>query len=242
MTENLSAITQIYVDAFALFDPKRAVPAINVSFYPYVGINHTIRVRDGKVFIRIAELCREMPLREQKALAYILVAKLLRKRVPPAARETYAAYIKQREVRESALVRKKTKGRKIVSSAKGEFFDLDELFEQINSQYFQNSIPKPVLTWSARETFRILGHHDAAHDTIVISRSLDHATTPEFVVSYILYHEMLHIFHPTEIRDGRRYNHTPEFRRNEKKFRFYDAAERWIEDNIRSIRKRAMKR
>ena len=73
---------ELYAEAFRWFDPKRAVPPIHVSFYPYIGINHTIRVRDGEVFVRIGEICREMPLASHKGLAYILVGKLLRKKIP----------------------------------------------------------------------------------------------------------------------------------------------------------------
>ena len=69
-----------YEEAFEKLNTTWTVPPIEVSFYPYVGINHTIRVRGGKVFVRITEICRDMPDRCQRALAYILLAKLLRRR------------------------------------------------------------------------------------------------------------------------------------------------------------------
>ena len=239
MTETLSEIKNFYEEAFHAFDAKRQLPEIEVSFYPYIGINHTIRVRSGKVFVRLAEICRDMPLTGQKALAYILVAKLLRKKVPAKAREVYSNFIKTQEIRTRAVENKKTRGRKIITSAQGDVYDLDEIFDALNRTYFRNALPKPVLSWSSRKTYRILGHHDSAHETVVVSRSLDDKKVPKFVVEYVVFHEMLHIFHPTEHRNGRRFNHTPAFRRNERKFRYFEEAESWIEQNVKHLKKRA---
>ncbi|HEY0460325.1 MAG TPA: SprT-like domain-containing protein [Pyrinomonadaceae bacterium] len=239
MTEILNEIKTFYEEAFHAFDPKRHTPEIEVRFYPYIGINHTIRVRGGKVFVRIAEICREMPLNAQKALAYILVAKLLRKKVPPPARTIYSNFIKTQEIREKAVENKRRRGRKIITSAEGEFYDLDEIFDALNQTYFRNSLAKPVLSWSSRKTYRILGHHDSAHETVIVSKSLDDRKVPKFVVEYVVFHEMLHIFHPTEHRNGRRFNHTPAFRRNERKFQYFEEAESWIERNVKHLKRRA---
>jgi hypothetical protein len=241
MTETLTEIKNFYEEAFQIFDPKNQTPEIEVRFYPYIGINHTIRQRRGKVFVRLAEICRDMPMGIQKALAYILVAKLRRKKVPPAARAVYLEFIKRQEIRERAVENKKTRGRKIITSARGEFFDLDEIFEKLNAEYFRKSLPKPVLSWSSRRTYRILGHHDSAHETVIVSKSLDDKNIPEYVVEYVVFHEMLHIFHPTEHRNGRRFNHTPAFRKNERKFRYFDEAESWIERNVKNLKRKAKK-
>ncbi len=237
----LDQITDLYKEAFSWYDPKRAVPPIHVTFYPYIGINHTIRIRDGQVFVRIGQVCDEMPLSSHKGLAYILVGKLLRKRIPSGAREVYSAYIRSDAVRLRATENKRARGRKVITTSKGLVYDLDQIFEDLNSRYFRDLIPKPALTWSARKTYRILGHHDATHGHITISRSLDSAEVPHYVVEYVVFHEMLHIAHPTKHLNGRRYNHTPAFRRDEKKFEYFEESERWIERNVRKL-KRAAKR
>ena len=236
---NLEQIKKFYEEAFEILNARRAAPEIEVRFYPYIGINHTIRVRESKVFVRISEVCREMPPDAQKALAFILVAKLLRKKVPAEARKIYSNFIKTQEIQAKAVANKRAKGRKVITTSKGEIYDLDKIFERVNLLYFQNSIPKPVLTWSSRKTYRILGHHDSTHETIVISRSLDSKKVPQYVVEYVVFHEMLHIHHPTTHRNGRRYNHTPAFRRDEKKFAFFDEAESWIEQNVKNLKRNA---
>jgi hypothetical protein len=235
---SIEAITELYEDAFIKFDDRRVLE-IEVSFYPYVGLNHTIRVRDGRVLVRIAEVCRTMSAAGHRALAEILVAKLLGKRVPKTANKAYAESVRDREIQEKADHVKRTRGRKRITGAVGDVYDLGEVFGEVNDEYFRGSIPRPTLTWSTRRTFRILGHHDATHDTIVISKSLDDEKVPRFIVKYVVFHEMLHIHHPTKVVGGKRYNHTPEFRRDEKKFKDYRAAEKWIEDNVGKLKRRA---
>jgi len=232
-------IRSVYERAFRKFDPKNPVPDIFVEFYPYIGINHTIRRRDGRILVRIAEICSEMPLEAHHGLAEILVAKLYRKRVPAAARQLYSAYVSSSEIREKATENKRSRGRKVVTTPKGAVYDLDAMFEKLNRSYFGEALRKPTLSWSARKTYRILGHHDSTHDTVVLSRSLDDRSVPQYVVEYVLFHEMLHIAHPARHVNGRRFFHTPAFRRDERKFAYYEQAERWIENNVRKLKRRA---
>lgn len=238
----LDSVRKLYERAFEVYDKNHRIPEIEVRYYPYVGINHTIRVRDGRVFVRIGEICRQMPLTAHNGLAHILVAKLFRKRPPAALSNIYSEYIKLPEVRHKATKNKREKGRKVVTTSKGDTYDLDRIFESLNRGYFHGSIPKPVLTWSVRKTYRILGHHDATHKTIVISKSLDDTFVPKYVVDYVLFHEMLHIAHPTKHINGRRYNHTTAFKNDERKFEFYEKAEAWIAGNVRKLERQAKKK
>lgn len=235
-------IEKLYEEAFSAFDSQSNFSKIEVSFYPYIGINHTIRVRNGRIFVRIAELFKEAPLEGQKALAFILVAKLFRKKIPARISEIYRSYAQSPEIQAKAAANKRLNGRKIITDSKGEVYNLEEIFWRLNETYFQNSIEKPTLTWSQKKTFRILGHHDAAHETIVVSKSLDDKKVPRFVVEFVVFHEMLHVFHPTIHRNNRRYNHTPQFRRDEKKFVHFAEAETWVERNVKNLKRRAKKK
>ena len=238
----IEIIIPFYTEAFERMNALHDISAIDVSFYPYVGINHTIRVRGGKIYVRIGEICRDMPDANQRALAYILVAKLLRKKVPPQARDLYSSWIKSKEIRERATESRRARGRKVVTTHAGEIYDLDEIFDRVNAKYFGGSVEKPVLTWSTRHTYRILGHHDSTHQTIVVSRSLDAKDVPRYVVEYVVFHEMLHIHHPTVHHNGRRYNHTAAFSRDEHKFAYFVEAEKWIERNVRKLKRQAKKK
>lgn len=239
LSKRVSQIADIYIDTFRHLDPKRPPPEIVVRFYPYIGINHTIRVRNGGVFVRIAELCQAMPLDAHRGLAYVLVGKLLGKKIPSRMREIYSGYIKTKEVRERADHSKRTRGRKVVTTSNGEIYDLNEIFDSLNFWYFGGRLEKPVLTWSPRKSYHILGHHDSTHDTVSISRSLDSRSVPRFVVEYVLFHEMLHVAHPTVHHNGRRYHHTPTFRRDERRFAHFREAEKWIESSVGKLRRAA---
>jgi predicted metal-dependent hydrolase len=242
MLEKLSKIKNLYENAFDSLNGKKPLPEITVRFYPYIGINHTIRVRNGKVFVRLAEICEDASLEVQKSLAFILVGKLLRKRVSPKVSQIYREFSKTAELREKAIENKRIKGRKIITTSKGKFYDLDQIFERLNLLYFNNKVKKPTLSWSRNKTFRILGHHDSTHETIIISQSLDNKKVPLYVVEYIVFHEMLHIVHPVYHQNGRRFIHTPKFRRDEKKFAYFNEAEAWIDRNISGIKRKAEKK
>jgi predicted metal-dependent hydrolase len=65
---------------------------------------------------------------------------------------------------------------------------------------------------------RSLGHYDAAHNTIVVSRVFDRPSSPRYAIEYLLYHEMLHLKHPVKMRGLRRCVHSREFKAEEKLF------------------------
>ncbi len=230
-------LTEIYAKAFGLFKPDAPAPGISVTFYPYVNVNHTIRVREGKVLVKISTLFRDAPSAVHEALAMILVAKLLRRRVPAKADLVYKDFVSDPAFRELAISHKRKKGRKRLTGASGSAYDLEEIFDRLNEDYFRGSLSKPRLSWSGRKTFRRLGHYDEAHHAIVISRSLDSRSIPAFVVEYVVYHEMLHVKHPTVHRNGRRYSHTAEFKRDEKKYDYFEEADDWIERNASDLKK-----
>ncbi|KAB8314183.1 M48 family peptidase [Tolypothrix campylonemoides VB511288] len=116
----------------------------------------------------------------------------------------------------------------IVENARGKYYNLDELFDKVNREYFASSLVKPRLIWNQINTYRKFGHYEPARDRVMIALTLDDAKIPEFVVSFVLYHELLHKFHGATWVNGRRMVHTPEFRRDERKFKLYKEAEEWL--------------
>ena len=230
MPDNLNLIKNFYQTAFEKLDrQKRATPEVSVEFYPYVGLRHTIRIREDKVFVRLSDLSKQAPPLIHEALAFVLVSKLLRRRVPPIHLEIYRNYAAQPEIGEQANNSRKERGRKVISSPRGQAYDLEEIFRLVNQTYFQNRLEQPVLSWSQTKTRRVFGHQDAVHDTIIISRTLDDAKVPQFVVEFVLYHELLHVVHPMRVVNGKRRIHSAAFRRDERRFAHFDNAEKWLE-------------
>lgn len=236
-----NALRRLYAKAFEFFEPGRSVPSIDITFYPYVSVRHTIRVRSGRVLVRLSTLLEDAPAEVQSALATILVAKLLNRDTSEHLESVYKDHISTEEFRAAALENRRKRGRKTILSEPGNLYDLDSEFDKLNRRYFGNSLERPLLTWSKKRTYYRLGHFDEAHRTIVISRSLDDESVPHYVFSFVLFHEMLHIKHPGMLIKGRRVIHTREFKRQERRFRKYEQAEHWITENVGSMREMTQK-
>jgi hypothetical protein len=231
-----SDLNKLFADAFRHLAGDRPLPQIDVRFYPYAGLHHTIRLRSGRVFVRLSDICKESPPDVLRALAFVLVARLLAKRTPQLHERTYRDYTLRPEVQRASDIARRRRGRKMLSSARGSAYDLDRMFARLNRRYFGDQIAKPTITWSQRRTRRILGHHDRVYETITISKTLDSPDVPEWFVEYILYHEMLHVKHPARLMNGRRYYHTGAFRIEERRFPRYEEAQRWLERIARQQR------
>ncbi len=232
----MTEVKKFFSDAFHHLGSNRGVPVIDVRFYPYAGLRHTIRVRSGQVYVRLSDICKDSTPEVMRALAFVLVARLLGKKVPPVHDRTYRDYSLTPQVMRSSDIARRRRGRKMISSAQGSVYDLDRMFSKLNRRYFDSNLEKPALTWSQRKTRSILGHHDRVYATITISKSLDSTQVPEWFVEYILYHEMLHIKHAARMINGRRYYHTTAFRLDERRFARYEEAQRWLEQVARQRR------
>lgn len=226
----------LFLDAFRQLEPKRPLPEVEVRFYPYAGLNHTIRLRSGRIYVRISDIFRDAPMNIHRALAFILVAKLLRRRTPEVHERVYRDFAFSPQVQRASDLARRSRGRKQVSSARGSCYNLDRMFDRLNRLHFDGALEKPILTWSQRRTRRILGHHDPIHETIVISKTLDAPDVPEWFVEYILFHEMLHIKHPARLIKGRRFFHTKAFRAEEERFPYYRQAQDWLDAIARQRR------
>jgi SprT-like family len=124
----------------------------------------------------------------------------------------------------------------IILIAKGCAYDLEEIFERVNRQYFKGKIAKPQLAWSKILTRRKFGHYEPARDRIVISLTLDNDQVPACTVEFVMYHEMLHILHGETWLNGRRMVHTPAFRQDERQFKDYRFAEAELAQLAQSLR------
>src|SRR5262245_42080659 len=226
MTSGEISLKLHFAEAFRQMSNRHEPPEIHVTFYPFAGLNHTIRIRKQHVYVRVSDILRDAPQQVYRALAFILVAKLFNKRVTAEHEKLYRQYAYQPQVLRASDLARQKRGRKVLTSSIGRVYNLDKMFARLNRRYFGNELSKPTLSWSVRRTKRILGHHDYVHGTIVISRSLDSAAVPEYLVEYVLYHEMLHMKHRPRVVNGRRVYHTAAFRADERRFgRFLEAIE-----------------
>lgn len=109
--------------------------------------------------------------------------------------------------------------------AGGAFHDLDAAFRRVSQVYFGGAVAKPRLTWSRRITSCKFGHYDPLRDELMVSATLDSREVPEYVVDFIVYHELLHKKHGTSWHNGRQAVHTEAFREDERRFAEFNAAD-----------------
>ena len=168
--------------------------------------------------MRISDLLAGAPAPVTEALAYILLGKLYRKPVSRVYAHRYRLYMNRRDVRRQAQIVRQIRGRKFISGPEGAHYNLEEIFERLNRQFFDGLMGRPLLGWSRRAARGMLGHFDPAHNAIIISRIFDSARVPPLALEYVVFHEMLHLRHPVDHNGSRRRVHTREFREAERKF------------------------
>jgi hypothetical protein len=203
---------------FREFRPRTAVPEVRVRFCQFANANSFVRWDEAGLEFRITDVLEGAPASILESLGNILMAKLLRRPVPRVHAERYRRYLNRKEMRRSLQLVKQSRGRKFVSGPKGDTYDLEKIFEDLNLAHFHGWMAQPLLGWSRRPSCVTLGHYDPSHNAIILSRLLDSVRVPRLAVEYVLFHEMLHLRFPVEHRGARRCVHTREFKDAERQF------------------------
>jgi len=198
--------------------PRAPMPAIAVRFRRFTSLNTTIRLREGQIYVSLSDLLEGAPESVVRAIAHILLAKLYKKPIEASQNLRYKRFASSAAVtRQTELIRH-ARGSKRFSGPEGRYYHLDEVFDALNVRFFAGLLGRPELTWSEHLAKRSLGHYDAAHNTIVVSRVFDRPSSPRYAIEYLLYHEMLHLKHPVRMRGLRRCVHSAEFKAEEALF------------------------
>jgi predicted metal-dependent hydrolase len=200
------------------------MPDLAVEFYPFASINNNIRMREGKLFVRLSDMLEGAPENILHAIAHILLAKMYRKPIEREQATRYRRYISSHAIRDKATLLRQIRGRKRIDSARGRAYDLEAIFDELNTRFFHGLLARPRMTWSRVDARNRLGHYDPAHNAIVVSRVFDDFRVPRYAVEYIVYHEMLHLKHPVKLRGSRRCVHSGEFQAEERLFPRFEEA------------------
>jgi predicted metal-dependent hydrolase len=222
------SILTIFLESYQELRPGTPPPALSIEFFAFANINNTIRLREGKLLVRLSDLLEGAPEPVLRAIAHILLAKMYRKPITPAQAARFRKYVYSPEVRKKAHLVRQLRGRKRLAPARGFFYDLDAIFEGLNLRFFGGMQARPKMSWSQVRARNVLGHYDPAHNAIIVSRIFDHPQVPRYAVEYIVYHEMLHLRHPVKLNGSRRCVHSAEFHAEEKQFPELEAAQRFI--------------
>lgn len=117
---------------------------------------------------------------------------------------------------------------------RGHCFDLQQIYNRVNGLYFEGKL-KLSIRWvgdrDARPKRKVMfGSYHPDRKLIKIHRRLDQPHIPEYFISFVVYHEMLHhVLPPIVVRSAwyrfkrpKRKIHHPAFSRKERDFHEYD--------------------
>jgi hypothetical protein len=204
-------------------------PHFQMEFYPYSSLVLTIRRREDRVYVRFSDLLMGAPMEVWEGAAALLLSRLYRRKAPRALAQRYLEYARSDRVRGQINRMRSRRVRRVPTLAQGRHHDLASLFESLNQRYFGGKLERPHIGWSMRSWRRQFGCYDPGPNQIVLNRRMDRQGVPQFVVEYVLYHEMLHVKHPTRRSGCSLVSHSPEFRAEEKRFAHFTIARKFLD-------------
>jgi hypothetical protein len=122
-----------------------------------------------------------------------------------------------------------------VLKVKGKVYNLKKIYDEVNQEYFDGKL-KLSITWFGTEkqprTKLTLGMYFDPMKLIKINQILDSAEIPHYLISFIMYHEMLHHVCPGFVdKKGINQIHTREFKLHEEQFKYFNEAQNWIKEH-----------
>lgn len=124
---------------------------------------------------------------------------------------------------------------------RGRHVDLDDIFQHLNRQYFNNRVQARI-TWmrvplQRRRTSIRFGVYDSSQKVIRIHRLLDQSFVPRYFIESVVFHEMLHELIPARRIGGHWRSHPPDFKQAERAYPHYQKAQLWERENLSRLLK-----
>jgi hypothetical protein len=204
-------------------------PRFRVEFYPYASLTLTIRRREDAVYVRFSDLLRRAPMIVLEGAAALLLARVYRRNATRELVAPYLDYARSDRTRGRISRMRRRRVRLAATGAQGQHFDLEQMFGALNERYFGGALQRPHIGWSTRRWRRQFGCYDPGPNQILLNRRMDHPRVPRCAVEYVLYHEMLHVKHPTRRSGCSLVSHSKEFRAEEKRFTEFEQARRALD-------------
>lgn len=125
-------------------------------------------------------------------------------------------------------------------SIEGKIYHLEHIFKDVNDEYFSGTLPLRI-TWFGHPDQRnrskiTFGLYFDPLKLIKVHRMLDNTFFPEYLVRFVVYHEMLHYVCPA-YRDlsGIQRIHSKEFKMKEREFKQYHCVQKWLKENRKCL-------
>ena len=79
-------LLDIFHESYRELRPRAPIPDITIDIFAFTNVNNTIRLREGKLHVRLSDLLEGAPEPVIRAIAHILLAKMYRKPIEPTSR------------------------------------------------------------------------------------------------------------------------------------------------------------
>lgn len=204
-------------------------PRFRVEFFPYASLALTVRRREDAVMVRLSDLLSRAPRPVLEGAAALLLGRLYGRKARAALAEPYLEYARSARTRGRLHRMRRERVVPRAHEPRGRVFDLETIFEQLNREYFSGELGRPRLGWSTRTWRRQFGCYDPGPNQILLNRRLDCTGVPACAVEYVVFHEMLHLKHPTRRSGCSLVSHSAEFREEETRYPDYGRARRYLD-------------
>ncbi|MBM9501742.1 M48 family metallopeptidase [Leptospira sp. 201903071] len=195
---------------------------VRYKFYPYANLGSAIRISSGVLEFKIHSSYLESDSLE--AVIELLLYKLLKLPIPKSIEEKIQSFYELHSKQKS----EKNKRKKRIESSDSKNAILKDILSRINETYLGIDLSDIEIYWGKGSSKTRLGHFDPSHKMIVINPILGKEVVPTFVLEYIVFHELLHVYIPATRKNGKNVIHGKEFRSLEKKYPDYLRANQWL--------------
>src|SRR3954471_220965 len=117
-----STLVQIFEQAYRELRPRTPLPEFEVRFYRFANINNTIRLRQGRIFVRLSDLLEGAPEPVLFAILHILIAKLHRKPIDAVHAARYRKFTGSHDMARKTHLIRQLRGRKRIEGPKGKHY------------------------------------------------------------------------------------------------------------------------
>src|SRR5215471_15529831 len=108
----MTELELIFATAHRQLRPRTPLPQIKIEFFPFAGLNHTVRLHENRLAIRLSDIFMDAPIEVYQSLAFILFAKLYRKTIDDFYYRHYRSFIMADHIQEKARAARNQRSRR----------------------------------------------------------------------------------------------------------------------------------
>ncbi|EMY12589.1 PF01863 domain protein [Leptospira weilii str. Ecochallenge] len=188
---------------------------IEAKFFPYSNLGSSIRIYPEKLEFKIHSFYLKSEPENLEAIIDLLLYKLLKQPIPNELESTVRKFYESHTTQKNRA----NKNKKRIERSPIQNQKLRLILENVNQSYLRIDLSDLEIFWGKSKSTTRLGHYDPTHKMIVINPILSFESVPNFVLEYIVFHELLHVYFPVTRKKGRNVIHSKEFKIFEKNFR-----------------------